>query len=148
MSIVFFEVDDNEKKILLDLYGDVDYDTVKDALSADNAAKYADAEIVSCFIYSRLSREVLGKMKRLKLIVTRSRSFDHIDLDYCNQNGIAVTNVPAYGGDTVAEHVFSLLLSLSRHMPQAVQRVREGDFSAQGLQGFDLHGKTIGIIGT
>jgi D-lactate dehydrogenase len=48
----------------------------------------------------------------------------------------------------VAEHVFSLLLALSRHMPQAVQRTREGDFSAQGLQGFDLHGKTMGIIGT
>ena len=148
MSVIFFEVEEMESKTLLDLYGDIDYDTVKDTLNAGNAALHADAEIISCFIYSDLSREVLKKIKNLKLIVTRSRSFDHIDLEYCNQNGITVSNVPSYGRDTVAEHVFALLLSLSRHIPQAIQRTREGDFSAQGLQGFDLHGKTIGIIGT
>jgi D-lactate dehydrogenase len=148
MNIVFFETEDIEAKILLDLYGDVDYDAVKHTLNAGNADKYADAEIISCFIYSDLSRDVLKKLKKLKFIATRSRTFDHIDLGYCSQNGITVSNVPAYGGDTVAEYVFSLLLSLSRHIPQAAQRTREGDFSARGLQGFDLHGKTIGIIGT
>ena len=145
MNIVFFEAEEIEEKILLDLYGDIDYDAVNHTLNTGNADMYADVEIISCFIYSDLSREVL---KKLKFIATRSRTFDHIDLEYCNQNDITVTNVPAYGGNTVAEHVFSLLLCLSHRVPQAVQRTREGDFSAQGLQGFDLHGKTIGIIGT
>ncbi len=148
MNIIFFEAEDVETKALLDLYGDVDYDAVKHPLNADNAGRYADAEIISCFLYSDLSAGVLKKLKKLKFIATRSRTFDHIDLAYCNLNGITVANVPAYGGDTVAEHVFALLLSLSRHIPQAAQRTREGDFSAQGLQGFDLHGKTMGIIGT
>jgi D-lactate dehydrogenase len=148
MNIVFFEVEEVEAKMLLDLYGDIDYDTVREPLNADNAEKFAGAEIISCFLYSDLSREVLQKMKRLKFIATRSRTFDHIDLEYCNNNGIVVANVPAYGAETVPEHVFSLLLALSRHIPQAAQRTREGDFSLGGLQGFDLHGKTMGIIGT
>jgi len=148
MNVVFFETDDIEKKILLDLYGDIDYDAVSHTLNAGNADKYSETEIISCFIYSDLSREVLEKLKRLKFIATRSRTYDHIDLEYCNQNGIAVANVPAYGRDTVAEHVFSLLLCLSRNIPHAAQRTREGNFSAQGLQGFDLYGRTMGIIGT
>jgi D-lactate dehydrogenase len=148
MKIIFFEAEDVEKKILLDLYGDIDYDTEKCPLNADNVGKYADVEVISCFIYSDLSRDVLMKLKNLKFIATRSRTFDHIDLEYCNQNGIAVANVPAYGADTVSEHVFALLLALSRHIPQAAQRTREGDFLLQGLQGFDLRGKTMGIIGT
>jgi D-lactate dehydrogenase len=148
MSIVFFEIEDIESGILLNLYGDIDYDTVPDALTADNADRYAAAEIISSFIYSDLSAAVLKKLPNLKLIATRSRGFDHIDLDYCNQKSIAVSNVPAYGEHTVAEHVFALLLALSRRIPQAVQQTRQSDFKAQGLQGFDLYGKTMGIIGT
>ena len=148
MKIVFFETEEIESKILLDLYGDIDYDTVKQPLNADNVAKYADIETISCFIYSDLIAENLSRLKKLKFIATRSRTFSHIDMDYCNRNGITVSNVPAYGADTVAEHVFALLLSLSRHVPKAAQHTREGDFSLEGLQGFDLHGKTMGIIGT
>ncbi len=148
MDTLFFEVDDAEKQILLDLYGDIDYDTTADALTVANASKYADARIISCFVYSDLGDKVLAQLPRLKFIATRSRTFDHIDLDYCDEHDIAVANVPVYGCDTVAEHVFSLLLSLSRHIPQAAQKAREGNFSSFGLQGFDLHGKTIGIIGT
>ncbi len=147
MDTVFFEVDETERNILLDLYGDIDYDTTVDTLNDSNAAKYADVRIISCFIYSDLNAEVLAKLPRLKFIATRSRTFDHIDLEYCDRHGIAVANVPDYGCASVAEHVFSLLLSLSRHIPQAAQSVREGNFSSLGLRGFDLHGKTMGIIG-
>jgi D-lactate dehydrogenase len=148
MNIVFFELEDVETRVMLDLYGDVDYDAVKGSLNADNAGKYADAEIISCFVYSDLSRDVLRKLKRLKFITTRSRTVDHIDLEYCRQHGITVANVPGYGIDTVAEHVFALLLCLSRRLLQAAQRTREGNFSLEGLQGSELHGKTFGIIGT
>jgi len=117
-------------------------------LNIDNADNYATAEIISCFIYSNLSRPVLERLKNLKLIATRSTGYDHIDLEYCRQNGIVVANVPAYGEHTVAEHVFALLLSLNRHIPQAVGQTRGGDFSLHNLRGFDLFGRMMGIIGT
>lgn len=148
MNIVFFETEDWETELLLELYGDVDYDTVKEPLTVRNAPRYESAEIISCFVGSDLSRETLSQMKNLKMIATRSRGVEHIDLDYCNEKGIAVTNVPDYGVDTVAEHVFALLLGLSRHIPEAARRTREGDFSFKGLQGFDLRGQKIGIVGT
>lgn len=106
-----------------------------------------DAEIVSTFIYSELGCEVLQRFPNLKLLATRSTGFEHIDLDYCKENGIQVTNVPTYGENTVAEHVFALLLAISHHLIEAVDRTRRGDFSQQGLRGFDLQGKTMGIVG-
>lgn len=148
MNLVCFEIEDWESDMLHEACCDKDCRMVKDSLDLDNAEEYAGAEIISCFIYSNLRRPVLEKMKHLKLIATRSTGFDHIDLDYCNKNGIAVANVPAYGEHTVAEHVFALLLSLSRHIPKAATQTRDGDFSLRGLRGFDLYGKTMGIIGT
>lgn len=148
MKAYFFETENWENELLAAQCRNVDYSTVKQHLTLENAAHYADADIVSCFIYSRLDKPVLEKLTNLKLIATRSTGFDHIDLDYCNQRGIAIANVPAYGAHTVAEHVFALLLSLSRHMRQAVQQTRDNNFHIRGLRGFDLYGKTIGIIGT
>jgi D-lactate dehydrogenase len=148
MSIVFFETEDYETEILLEMYGDVDYSTVNCALNPENVHRYKDTQVISSFIYSDLGRNTLSKMKNLKLIATRSRGFDHIDLDYCNKNGIVVTNVPDYGIHTVAEHVFALLLGLARHIPEATRRTREGGFSFRGLQGFDLRGQKLGVIGT
>jgi D-lactate dehydrogenase len=84
----------------------------------------------------------------LKLITTRSTGFDHIDLEKCKKQGITVCNVPSYGENTVAEHTFALILSLSRNMCKACIRRFEQNFSIEGLEGFDLKGKTIGVIGT
>lgn len=148
MEIVCFEIEEWESNTLQEACcGVKECNMVKVPLSLDNVSKYSDTEIISCFIYSDLSRSVLEKLDNLKLITTRSTGVDHIDLDYCNSRGISVTNVPGYGEHTVAEHVFALLLGLSRHIPEAVQRTREGGFSFEGLQGFDLYGKTIGLIG-
>lgn len=149
MNIVCFEIENWEFGTLQEACcGVKKCNMVKTPLSLDNVDHYNSAEIISCFIYSDLSCPILEKLSNLKLIATRSTGVDHIDLEYCNSRGIAVANVPAYGEHTVAEHVFALLLGLSRHIPQAVHRTREGDFSFQGLKGFDLYGKTIGIIGT
>jgi len=71
-----------------------------------------------------------------------------MDIDYCRTNNIGVSNVPAYGQNTVAEHAFALLLAISHRIPEAVQRTRSGSFSQEGLQGFDLKEKTLGVIGT
>jgi D-lactate dehydrogenase len=104
--------------------------------------------VVFPFIHSDLSADMLRHLGRLKLIATRSTGFDHIDLEYCDANSITVCNVPVYGDNTVAEHVFALLLAISHNMIAAVDRTRRGDFSLKGLQGFDLFGKTLGVIGT
>ena len=110
--------------------------------------KIAAVEILSVFIYSDLTADLLKKMPKLKMIATRSTGFDHIDVAYCREKGISVSNVPSYGANTVAEHAFALILSLSRKIYPARERTLHGDFSFHGLQGFDLMGKTLGVIGT
>ena len=117
-------------------------------LDPGSAGDYAEAEAVSTFIYSNLSKEVLEQLPRLRLICTRSTGYDHIDLEYCKEHGITVCNVPDYGQNTVAEHVFGLLLTISHKLYDAIDRTRRGDFSPKGLQGFDLAHKVFGVVGT
>jgi D-lactate dehydrogenase len=89
-------------------------------------------------------------MPLLKFIATRSTGFDHIDCEYAETKGIKVSNVPVYGSHTVAEFAFALLLTLSRKIREANNALKEnGNYSIpQNTQGFDLDGKTIGIVGT
>ena len=148
MKIVVFEVEEWERRSFDRLGAEHEIEFVNDLLTQDNAKQYADAEAVSPFIYSDLSADVLRNLSRLKLIATRSTGFDHIDLEYCKGNNITVCNVPVYGDNTVAEHVFGLLLAISHNLIAAVDRTRRGDYSQTGLQGFDLLGKTLGVIGT
>jgi D-lactate dehydrogenase len=105
-------------------------------------------QILSVFINSHLNETVLNALPSLKLIATRSTGYDHIDVEYCRRRGITVSNVPIYGDNTVAEHTFALILALSRKVIQSHNRARAGDFSPAGLQGFDLRGKTLGVVGT
>jgi D-lactate dehydrogenase len=117
-------------------------------LRADNVGQFADARIVSPFIYSKLDRDVLEMLPALKLIATRSTGYDHIDMAYCAGHGIAVSNVPTYGENTVAEHVFALLLAISHRLPESIARARSGRFTPEGLEGLDLQGKMLGVVGT
>jgi D-lactate dehydrogenase len=86
-------------------------------------------------------------MPNLKFISTMSTGFDHIDTDECKNRNIIVSNVPTYGETIVAEHTFALLLAISRRIPESLERVKEGNFMPSGLTGFELRGKTIGVIG-
>lgn len=113
---------------------------------SDPAIKSAD--IISVFIYSHLTADLIRKAPHLKLVATRSTGFDHIDVGACKKKKVAVANVPFYGENTVAEHTFALILALSRKVHQAYVRTIRGDFSFDGLQGFDLQGKTLGVVGT
>lgn len=110
--------------------------------------KIADAQIISVFIYSNLDASCLSQLPSLRMIATRSTGYDHIDTAFCRERNIVVSNVPSYGANTVAEHTFALLLSLSRNIYQARERTLRSDFSFHGLQGFDLMGKVLGVIGT
>lgn len=106
-------------------------------------------EILSVFVDSKVGKEEFEKLPDLKFIATKSTGFDHIDLALAKERGVVVSNVPAYGEHTVAEFAFALLLMLSRKMFDAHQRVdQDGSFNPDGLDGFDLFGKTIGILGT
>lgn len=116
-------------------------------LDEQSAPQVGDAEAVSVFIRSRVSREVLDQLPKLRFIATRSTGFDHIDVEAAKERGILVSNVPGYGENTVAEHTFGLILSLSRKILQAYRRVQEGELSLEGLMGFDLKGKALGVVG-
>lgn len=148
MKIVIFEIEPWERDAFEDLQRDHEIVFESRRLSAETADDHADAEIISTFVYSSLDAEVLSKLPKLKLIATRSTGFDHIHLETCAERDIKVANVPTYGEATVAEHVFALLLAISHHLIDAVDRTRRGDFSQVGLRGFDLIGKTMGVIGT
>ena len=147
MKIVVFEAEQREKSAFDALTPPNVVERVTEPLSMENAGRFADAEIVSTFIYSTLSREVLEQFPLLKLIATRSTGYDHIDSTYCAERGVTICNVPQYGENTVAEHVFALLLALSHRLPEAIERARSGPFSPGDLQGFDLAGKTLGVVG-
>jgi D-lactate dehydrogenase len=106
------------------------------------------ARVLSVFIASRVDAETLAALPDLELVTTRSTGYDHIDVAACAARGVAVATVPSYGENTVAEHTFALILALSRKVHRAWVRTQRGDFSIDGLQGFDLRDRTIGIVGT
>ena len=109
--------------------------------------KAKDCDIISVFIYDNINENILDSLPQLKFIATRSTGFDHINIEECRKRGIKISNVPFYGENTVAEHTFSLILALSRKIIDSVNRTRKGDFTLEGLRGFDLKDKTIGIVG-
>lgn len=148
MKIYVCEAEAWERQWFQRLAGGNEVEFCDTPVRRETAGRYSDADILCPFIYSILDREALAQFPRLKLIATRSTGYDHIDIGYCRERGIAVCNVPAYGETTVAEHVFGLLLTISHNLYEAVNRTRRGDFSQQGLQGFDLRGKTMGVVGT
>ncbi|MFL6516085.1 MAG: NAD(P)-dependent oxidoreductase [Chthoniobacterales bacterium] len=107
----------------------------------------SDAECISVFIGSRVTKEVLTQLPKLRFVTTRSTGLDHIDVAACAQRGVIVSYVPNYGENTVAEHSFALLLAISRKIRPALTMERGGTFSFEGLRGFDLKDKTIGVVG-
>jgi D-lactate dehydrogenase len=148
MRIAVFDIENWERERFTDLESEHEITYVKESISAKNADDHADAKAISTFIYSTIDGEVLSKLPNLKLIATRSTGVDHIDVDTCRERDITICNVPTYGSNTVAEHVFGLLLTISHRLEEAIDRTRKGQFSPRGLQGFDLEGKTLGVVGT
>ena len=118
-------------------------------LDKDHLPEDRSVELISVFVDSTIDAAVLAALPQLKFIATRSTGFDHIDLNAARQRGVAIASVPSYGENTVAEYTFALLLMLTRKMYEANHRVREsGQFRYEGLQGVDLKGRTIGVVGT
>lgn len=107
-------------------------------------------DAVCVFVNDVVDRDVLTILQEegVKLVALRCAGFNNVDLDAAEEKGIGVVRVPAYSPYAVAEHALGLMLALNRKLHRAHSRVRDGNFSLDGLLGFDLHGKTIGVIGT
>jgi D-lactate dehydrogenase len=146
-KIVFFEIGEWEKDYVEKLLEDREIFFTAGKVQDNKDEKIWEASIISTFIYSKLDKEVLDKFQNLKLIATRSTGYDHIDIDYCKTKGITVVNVPSYGAHSVAEHTFAVILAISRKLLKTVDRSRKNNFELEGLRGFDLAGKTLGVIG-
>ncbi len=106
------------------------------------------AEIICVFTYSKVNGEILDKFPNVKYVTTRSTGFDHVDLEYCRGRTIVVSNVPTYGTHSVAEHTFALIMAISQKLIPSIERTRRGDFNLDGLRGFELYEKTLGVVGT
>ena len=143
--ITFFGMSQWNKKYLKSKFPKAKFFDSK--LNNSIISKIRNTEVLVVFIFSELTKNVLEKLPNLKFIATMSTGYDHIDLDYCREKGIIVSNVPFYGENTVAEHAFALMISLSRRVHLAYDRIRRGQFSLDGVRGFDLKGKTLGIVG-
>lgn len=117
-------------------------------LETVSLAKGFDA--VCVFVNDSLNEAVLNQLHEyhIKHIALRCAGFNNVDLDAAKRLGITVSRVPAYSPEAVAEHAVALLLTLNRKLHKAYNRVRENNFSLRGLMGFNIHGKTVGVIGS
>lgn len=118
---------------------------INEPISLDNVDP--DAEVVSIFVSSNLTGQIMERMPKLQLIAARSTGFDNIDLDYAHEHGITVVNVPTYGENTVAEYAFSLLLAVTRKLVPTITETERGTFKSNEHVGIDLQGLTFGVVG-
>jgi len=119
-------------------------------LNAQTTNLTRDFEAVCVFVNDKLNAKVIKKLadNNIKHIALRCAGFNNVDLEAAEKHNIKVTRVPAYSPQAVAEHALSLILTLNRKTHKAYNRIKEGNFSLHGLIGFDLHDKTVGVIGT
>ncbi len=119
-------------------------------LTPSTAALAEGFDVVCPFVNDDVSAAVLLRLADagVKLIALRSAGFNHVDLDAANRLNLPVVRVPAYSPQSVAEHTVALMLALNRKIHRAHARVREGNFALDGLVGFDIGNRTVGIVGT
>jgi len=120
------------------------------ALNDETVENIKNTRCICVFVNDKLNANVLEQLhkKGVRLVALRCAGFNNIDIAAADRLGITVVRVPAYSPESIAEHAVALMLSLSRHVHKAYNRVRESNFSLQGLLGFELHNATVGIVGT
>jgi D-lactate dehydrogenase len=123
---------------------------VETALSTGTVSLAKGAAAICVFVNDLVNKEVIAQLSEtgVGIIALRCAGFNNVDLDAAKSVGIRVCRVPAYSPEAVAEHALAMLLTLNRKTHKAYNRVREQNFSLNGLLGFNLHGKTIGVVGT
>ena len=122
---------------------------IQTALTADTAVLAEGCDAVCCFVNDTLNAEVLQRLYAhdIQLVVMRCAGFNNVDVEAATALDICIARVPEYSPYAVAEHTVGLIMTLNRHIHRAHNRIRENDYSLHGLMGFDLHGKTVGVIG-
>lgn len=149
-TVIFYDTKNYEREYYeKELYENFEIVFRENSLNLSNKLTYREenAEIISVFTGSVLDGTILKKFKNLKLLLTRSVGFSHIDIEYCDKRGIIVANTPHYGDYTVAEFSFGLLLNLLRRICFGQNELKTGDFYPETF-GVELFDKTIGIVGT
>lgn len=152
-KVVFFNIEPWAEEYLKnskDLSGaGVEVGFMNQTLDKNHLISDTNFDILGMFVDSIADATVIGSLPSLKHITTLSTGYDAIDFQACAAKGITVSYVPTYGENTVAEYAFGLILALSRKICEARDRVKEeGSFRLDGLRGFDLAGKTLGVLGT
>lgn len=147
MRVAWFEAEQWEREYLEALEPDLEIEFFEEPLNTDNAGKAEGFDAAAVFVNSEVDGETLEQLD-IDLLACRSTGYDHVDLEAAGESDISVFNVPEYGSCTVAEHTMGLMLTLSRRIYYGIKKVESGNFSHEGLRGFDLKGKKIGVIGT
>lgn len=152
MNIAVFSSKPYDRKVLdaANSDGQLTFTYLEPRLLPDTAHMADGFPVVCAFVNDHLDREVLEILAKggTKLIALRSSGFNNVDLAAAHELGFTVVRVPAYSPNSIAEHTVGLMLALNRKLHRAYNRVREGNFALDGLVGFDMAGKTVGIIGT
>ncbi len=146
--ITIYDTTQTDRSQLQEQFAATDHHVVyvEEAISLDNL--HQDSEMISVFVSSKVTKEIIEQLPKLKVIACRSTGYNHIDLAAAADSGVTVINVPSYGEKTVAEYTFAMLLNVSRRISAATASIFAYDFDQEKLVGFDLHGKTLGIIGS
>jgi D-lactate dehydrogenase len=149
-SVAFYDTKPYDREPMTAVAGDVAFLFHEFRLTAETAATSAGTSAVCGFVNDRLDRACLEQLAAcgVRHVALRCAGFNNVDLAAARESGLVVTRVPAYSPHAVAEHTVALVLTLNRRIHRAFARVREQNFSLSGLVGFDLFGKTCGIIGT
>ena len=150
MKVAFFSVQAYDREYFNRFNPGHNLSFFETRLTVQTAGLATDADVVCVFVNDQLDEAVIGKLKKagVKMIALRCAGFNNVDIIAARKAGIHVVRVPAYSPYAVAEHAVAMILTLNRKTNKAYNRIREGNFSLDGLVGFDLHGKTVGIIGT
>jgi D-lactate dehydrogenase len=152
MKILFFNTKPFEREIFTSVNAEFNHEIIfLDArLTPETSVCAKGYSAICCFVNDNLQAEVLEQLvlQGVRLIALRSAGFNHVDITHAKKLGLTVVRVPRYSPYAVAEFALTLILALNRKILRATTHVREHDFSLEGLLGFDLHGKTVGIIGT
>ena len=147
MEVAWFDAENWEKEYLEDRTSELEIEFFEESLTPETVGKAEGFDAVAVFVDSRVDEEVIEGVDA-DLVACRSTGYDHVDVESAEREGVDVCNVPQYGGSTVAEHTFGLMLCLSRKIYDAIKKVEDGSFDHEGLRGTDLHGKKLGVIGT
>ncbi|GAB3016707.1 2-hydroxyacid dehydrogenase [Bowmanella dokdonensis] len=150
MKITVFSAKAYDKEYLQQANRGFELAFIESRLNQQTVALAAGSQAICVFVNDQLDKAVLQELKMMGVqhIALRCAGFNNVDLEAARELGLQVSRVPAYSPEAVAEHTLALVLTLNRRLHKAYNRVKEGNFSLQGLLGFNLHGKTVGIIGT